>query len=332
MKKLYLSIPQPCHEDWNKMSPEDKGRLCASCQKVVVDFTSMSDRQLAEFFKKPQGHACGRFQQEQLERDIVIPGKRVPWIKYFFQFALPAFLVSMKATAQKAKIVVPNETISNRVMLEKVAVPVENKKAELVKGRLVDKNGNGIVYATIMVKGTHIGTQTDSTGNFQIKIEPDDNLVLVASAVGYETVEVKMKDFIDRITMEDKMITLNPVIITSNELTGRLGGFVVCTRVERTLPTIKQIIDTAFSRFSIYPNPVQKNSSFKIDVKKVQTGNYLISIINLSGQTVQSTEAVIENKYQIININLKDLSAGNYFVRLINRNTGKYFTEKIVVQ
>ena len=34
-------IPNPCHEDWNKMTPEDKGRHCSVCDKVVIDFTKM---------------------------------------------------------------------------------------------------------------------------------------------------------------------------------------------------------------------------------------------------------------------------------------------------
>ena len=33
----------------------------------------MSDRELIAFFKKPSGNLCGRFNHEQLGRDIVIP-------------------------------------------------------------------------------------------------------------------------------------------------------------------------------------------------------------------------------------------------------------------
>jgi Secretion system C-terminal sorting domain len=100
-KNIQLTIADPCHQNWDQMTQAEQGRYCASCQKQVVDFTNMSDSQLAAFFKKPTtGTVCGRFFQDQLERDIEIPRKRIPWVKYFFQFALPAFLVSMKATAQ----------------------------------------------------------------------------------------------------------------------------------------------------------------------------------------------------------------------------------------
>ena len=60
-KPFQLTIPKPCHEDWNKMQPEEKGKFCGSCQKQVVDFSNMNDRQVAEFFKKPSdGSVCGR--------------------------------------------------------------------------------------------------------------------------------------------------------------------------------------------------------------------------------------------------------------------------------
>jgi hypothetical protein len=49
-KYLHLDIPEPCHEDWHKMSPEAQGRYCGSCQKTVTDFTSMSDTQLVALF------------------------------------------------------------------------------------------------------------------------------------------------------------------------------------------------------------------------------------------------------------------------------------------
>src|SRR6185295_11471251 len=103
-KKLHLHIPSPCHEEWADMKPVDDGRFCLSCQKPVVDFTLMSDAEIINFFKKPStGSVCGRFQGDQLNRDIQLPRKSLPWIKYFFQFTLPAFLISMKADAQKGK-------------------------------------------------------------------------------------------------------------------------------------------------------------------------------------------------------------------------------------
>jgi len=52
-KRIQLSVENPCHENWENMSPSEKGRFCGSCQKQVVDFTNMTDGQVAAFFKKP---------------------------------------------------------------------------------------------------------------------------------------------------------------------------------------------------------------------------------------------------------------------------------------
>jgi hypothetical protein len=112
-KQLQLTIPTPCHENWDNMTPVDKGKFCGCCQKQVVDFSNMNDRQVAEFFKKPStGSICGRFMSDQLDRSIEIPKKRIPWLKYFFQFVIPAFLVSIRASAERTqgKIKVRTET------------------------------------------------------------------------------------------------------------------------------------------------------------------------------------------------------------------------------
>jgi len=105
-RKLQLQIPTPCHENWEKMTQSEKGRFCAACQKQVIDFSHKSDREIAMFFKRTStGPVCGRFMDDQLNRNIEIPKKRIPWLKYFFQFLIPALFISYRATAQgKVKV------------------------------------------------------------------------------------------------------------------------------------------------------------------------------------------------------------------------------------
>ena len=69
---LKISIPEPCHEDWSKMSPNEQGRHCGSCAKTVVDFTAMSDDEVKHFFiSKKNERVCGRFQQKQLDQIVI---------------------------------------------------------------------------------------------------------------------------------------------------------------------------------------------------------------------------------------------------------------------
>ena len=69
MKKYFkLSIPKPCHEIWNDMTPKEKGRFCSSCSKTVVDFTQMNSESIQSYLHKNQGkRICGHIKQSQLD-------------------------------------------------------------------------------------------------------------------------------------------------------------------------------------------------------------------------------------------------------------------------
>src|SRR5690606_10925986 len=62
-----------------------------------------------------------------------------------------------------------------------------------VSGRVSDENGNAIAGVTVAVKGTRKGVVTDATGFYQLSV-PSKNTILVFSAVGYKTKEVKVGD------------------------------------------------------------------------------------------------------------------------------------------
>lgn len=62
-----LSIPKPCHESWNSMTPVDDGRHCTSCCKTVVDFSGMTDDEIKAYFLNTMNRSvCGRFRIDQL--------------------------------------------------------------------------------------------------------------------------------------------------------------------------------------------------------------------------------------------------------------------------
>jgi len=226
-KRIQLHIPEPCHENWDKMTPVEKGRFCNACQKQVVDFTGMSDEQMIAFFRKPTtGSVCGRFIGDQLNRDIVVPKKRIPWVKYFFQFALPAFLISFKATAQgKVKILSGDTTIitSSPAIRGKVAVgPISEK---IIQGRITDNNGNGIVGAIVTIKNMGISTATDSKGYYKLNYSGHASSIIVAvSAIGFiekERTVVINKKKVDPLIVKFKLLSKN------NDETAVTAGLVV---------------------------------------------------------------------------------------------------------
>jgi len=323
MKKIQLSIPRPCHEIWDSMKPSEKGKFCASCQKTVIDFTEMSDRQIAEFFKRPIGSVCGHFYQNQLNKDIQLPKKRIPWVKYFFQFALPAFLVSMKSNAQKTRVVGDTTYCTQTMGFVSTTAPGKGTSSKTISGQIVDADGNKVAFATIIIKNSQIGTQSDGDGKFELTAPP--NSTLVFSAVGYNSKELEIKD---------QMVNL---IVTFEKSDVALSGDIAIVgyairKKSKPIPAIKKVIDTAFKKFSVYPNPAKGNTYIQVDFKKLKAGNYKILIINLSGEIIQTDEQDVEDKNKIATLLLKDVAAGTYFVRLFNKKTAASYSEKIIVQ
>ena len=323
MKKIQLSIPRPCHENWDAMKPSEKGKFCASCQKTVIDFTEMSDRQIAEFFKRPIGSVCGHFYQSQLNKDIELPKKRIPWVKYFFQFTLPAFLVSMKSNAQKTRVVGDTTYCTPTKGLVATMVPQKSISSKTISGQIVDADGNKIAFATIIIKNSQIGTQSDGDGKFELMAPP--NSTLVFSAVGYNSKELEVKDQLSNllVTFEKSDVALSGDIA--------IVGYTI-RKKSKPIPAIKKVIDTAFKKFSVYPNPAKGNTYIQIDFKRLKAANYKISIINLSGEIIQTDERDVEDKNKTATLLLKDVAAGTYFIRLFNKKTAATYSEKIIVQ
>src|ERR1039458_3430846 len=69
-----ISIPKPCHEDWNTFTPDQKGAFCKVCCKSVYDFTQRTNEQIKAILIKEMDEGasvCGRFKEDQV---INLPG------------------------------------------------------------------------------------------------------------------------------------------------------------------------------------------------------------------------------------------------------------------
>lgn len=104
-----IYIPEPCHEDWNNMTPKEKGRFCDSCSKVVVDFTKMSTQDIQDYMKSQQGNrVCGHFKKSQLDLPPVTITLneeiyRLPMTKKFLLAAFLVFGFTLFSCAQTTK-------------------------------------------------------------------------------------------------------------------------------------------------------------------------------------------------------------------------------------
>lgn len=105
MKKIHVTIPTPCNENWDTMLPEEKGRFCQSCAKTVIDFTTNSTDEINDYFLKNKGtKTCGRFKKEQLkEIQIEIPKNIIYQQTSFRNVFMLALFISMGTTLFSCK-------------------------------------------------------------------------------------------------------------------------------------------------------------------------------------------------------------------------------------
>ena len=323
MSKISLTIPEPCNQSWDSMKQEENGRFCASCKKVVVDFSSMSDAQIVAYFKTPKDSFCGRFDKEQLDRDIITAKKRLPLIRYFFGLAFPAFIFSLKASGQAnrafGKIKVSTEKrLATTIKLQNIAASVLKD----FKGNVYNEKGEGIANVTLLVKGTTRGVVTDSTGFFALK-EAGESIVLQFSSVGYEPVEQTIKNTEPvKINMKVNQQMLGEIIVS---------GY-VAPRRKKTIPLLQRLMpDTLFKTFKVYPNPVRKGGGLMIENKRIEKGEYVMMISNSSGQTLQSQKWTIDGKKATLQTTVPATANGTCIISLKNTKTGVHHSENILV-
>ncbi|NJM79378.1 MAG: hypothetical protein HC854_06780 [Flavobacterium sp.] len=145
MQKLNISIPKPCHENWDKMLPDEKGKFCQSCAKTVFDFTKNSADEIVSIFEKNKTEKiCGRFRTAQLENiKIEIPEAVLYRQTSFRKVFLLALFVVMGTTLFSCKNFNNDyQTLGEVVVVEdtiKTKIDTVEKAIEIKKDSIIDK-------------------------------------------------------------------------------------------------------------------------------------------------------------------------------------------------
>jgi hypothetical protein len=205
-KPIQISIPQPCHENWAAMTPSDKGRFCASCQKNVIDFTRASDREIAQTFKQ-QGNVCGKFRNDQLQRDLVVPKEKSSlWAAA--SAAVISFLTlgSHEALAQEP-VSTEQTPIQNEEMLGKIAV----HETMIITGVVSDNTGP-IPWAMVTNKRTKEQVQTDLDGKYSISANIKDTLEY--SFIGFRPHSIQINDIqVLNVTLDQPETLVGDIVV-----------------------------------------------------------------------------------------------------------------------
>lgn len=126
---MKITIPTPCHENWEAMTPNEKGRFCSVCSKTVRDFTDASDDEMIRAFSDPSENICGNFRESQLNRDLGYSYINSLFTKFAVGFMLTAGgFVSLQAQQHAA------DTLKSEKIEELVLTGFHTKKDNSVTG------------------------------------------------------------------------------------------------------------------------------------------------------------------------------------------------------
>jgi hypothetical protein len=362
-KNIQINVEDPCHQDWAKMAPEEKGRFCCSCSKTVVDFSPMSDRELLSSLANAGAHVCGRFTADQLNRNLMpLPVKRSGWWGAW-NVVLMGLLLSSRAEAQtkptkpgtlqgnKKKIVVERQPMMQGMI--SIYVP-DQARIFSVAGVIDSVTHLPVANATIRIGAGIESLAADSTGRFRLtnKMVSEASFMEVSS-VGYTTRNIALdKDLVGQkdltISLSPQVLGLPPVEVTAGPVVGELrimvGGMrtvgVMVRDYTDLLGTIKQLaadslglLGMAPREMAVYPNPAQRGSVIQVSLRLDSPGAYRLGLFNAAGSLMQAKAIDLAEKAHLELLNIPgSLAAGIYFVQLSGPRLKKTITQKVVVK
>ncbi|MBL7912707.1 MAG: T9SS type A sorting domain-containing protein [Bacteroidia bacterium] len=295
---LIIRIPEPCHEDWNKMEPDTKGKFCNSCSKSVIDFSNKTDLEIKDILLEHKGQkVCGHFKKTQIDRPLNIRidfnnlPKNVSTTKAFaiaLFFVFGTFLFSC-TTIDGKKV----ETIE----------VVNNKNEQYVEGEIAPMQMKEDTLKLEKLPLTECSVETVDGG---ISVEE----VLVNEPKIEEVHTLGMMVYIP-----DTIETVVPQIDST------IGARKI---IEEPIISNKQ------TELEVYPNPSTGEFTVKYDVLK--RADVRVDIYNMAGallKTAVNVSQQFEGKYQIP-VNLNNLPTGVYIVNVTKGE--KRFTQKVVIE
>lgn len=158
------------------MTPAAQGRHCAACDKVVVDFTRMTDRELLAYLEQASGSTCGRFRVQQLNRPLALPTTdHSGWRRPFLALATLLGIEAASASAALAQTVTQPKPLPRAITLGMVAPAAQPVQPSLplsvVRGVVLDSTTQQPLQGvTVLVAGTTTGVATGVDGQFELRL------------------------------------------------------------------------------------------------------------------------------------------------------------------
>ena len=338
-QQVIIRVPEPCHEDWNKMDPDEKGRFCASCATSVVDFSKMSDDELKYFLIEHKGKkTCGHFKRTQLNKPITITVdlQQMPrQMNATYKFVMVLFIVFgtflFSCTDQNGKkvkeIQIENDDEKNYVMGMMVMPPPPELVADTI-----DKNEIPPLVMIGYEEGEMMGAvayeyEIDDdtlTGDVVMVEEPSINPIDSCSFDG-----VEMVGFSPPLIKNDSIIE-SPLVLGGLYVEDYFEKDNVNDSIENKITSISDQNLKLVTNWKVFPNPsnglstiqyyLQRQATVRLDVFDI-SGKHMKTLVNQANQHTGIYHIPFDGS---------NLPNGVYIVSLIIN--GESSTEKLVVE
>ncbi len=218
-----INIPEPCHENWDQMTPTTQGAFCKVCSKDVVDFTTYSDQELIAYFDNQANlntanpistpQTCGKMKKVQVGADLtknpsaslayagwISKKQQYPHSNSSFYRKATAFTLFLLASSTLFMKKALAQTSANKNNTKNIPSKVDKKELTLtISGVVIDStHKEPIPYANIIVfkndKRVHTAN-SDFDGKFKLKLNKsdfeNDSLVIRIRHIGYRLITLR---------------------------------------------------------------------------------------------------------------------------------------------
>lgn len=162
-----------------------------------------------------------------------------------------------------------------------IALQQQQQAGRRISGVVVDGNGEPVIGANVLVKGTTIGNMTDVDGKFAFEVP--DNATLVVSYIGYLSQEISTRNkSILKITLQEDTQNIDEIVVVGygtmkkSDLTGASGSVKEDALAQRTVTSFGQALSGRVSGVNISTNSGRPGGRASIRIR----GNSSISVTN----------------------------------------------------
>ena len=316
---LKVSIPEPCHEKWEEMTPQPDGRRhCASCSRNLVDFSYLTDREIHQFLRENHGRICGRWRKDQLLRPILpeVPkrkGLRAAAAVGGLLMATNLGAQSTEAPMTRGQCEVEEIIVGDiDIYPEIVEIPEYTIK---VKGRIIDPSGHPLISAHFQIVGSENTRIVDFDGRFELDVLP--NQVIEISAFEYESKRIAVTELVVDNGTSQLNVTLQPsaAYLVDEFIMGKtirvdipkedspqdpikVGGIIVDSSGEPLIAANLRVLGV--DKFAVS----DVDGRFELDIMPDQAIE--VSYVGYESTIISATELVVEDGVSQLNIVLQE--------------------------